>query len=461
MNAIVGILNLASSFFDAIFAYMIVKSVTCAKPEFRFKILFSAIFILSVLLVNWLNPSSNPYVAEIVSSMGSNVYSVFRQIFYVLIILILACIAFRGTITVKIFSSVLYVGILEVGEIFTYGVVLLFFPNYLHGNYANHQAIYLFGFFSSYAYYFAVLAIMRNFPARSIGTLSLQQGAILIATPTLSAVVIAHLILHLNSYSGASFDLYLNPSLFFMLLLFFIVTFFKNSIDSQERAKAQAVLSIQVDQFVKEYEALESANESFRRFRHDWNNHMMIIRGLVDANDIRKLAAYIKEVENISPASTTIYTSNIIIDVLLSGAEKRAKLNGIDFSIEAVIPSELNIRMADLCVLVANALDNAYEACLKMKGEQRWIKVRLSYKDSHLFFFVENSYEAKVIRKYGQITTSKKNIELHGIGIKNMDSIAEKYGGHISYSYDGNVFTLKCFLTDQLTDQTSKTPDHA
>ncbi len=453
MKILIDALHILSSVFDAFIAYMIVKSVVRAKPDIRLKLLFGAGFIASVFLVNWLNPNSNAYVAALMTRMGENAYNVFRLLFYDIVVIILASVSFRGTITAKLFAAVLYNVILEVGEIFTYGIVILFFPDYLYDTYVNQDAIYLFGFFSSYGYYIVVLLIMRNFPVRSIESLSARQGIMLVAAPTISAVVVTSLVSYLNNIPEAPFTLYLIPALFFMLLLFFIVTFFKSIVDSQEHAKAKAVLGSQIERFAEQYEALESANESLRTFRHDWNNHMLVMRGLVEKNDIEGLGQYIKEIEDASPAFPTAYTGSTTIDALLSGLARKAGQDGIELFVKAVIPSALKIRMADLCVLVSNALDNAYEACQKIAGAPRWIEVHFSYKQGYLYFSVQNSYNAKIVQKDGRIVTDKENAEQHGIGIKNMNTIAEKYGGHISYASDSASFTIKCMLKDAtLTD---------
>ena len=453
MKFLIDALHLLSSVFDAFFAYMIVKSVVRAKPGIRLKLLFGAGIIASVLIVNWLSPNTNPAVATIMVPLDESAYSVFRLLFYVILVIILGAVAFRGTIAAKLFASVLYCVVLEVGEIFTFGIVLLFFPDYLQGAYANQDAIFLFGFFSSYAYYIVVLLVMRNFPARSIEALSARQGVMLIATPTISAVVIAILLSYLNGAPEAPYSLYLIPSLFFMLLLFFIVAFFKSLVETQEHSKAKAVLVSQIDRFAEQYEALESANESLRAFRHDWNNHMLAMRGLVEKNDIEGLGQYINEIEDVSPAFLTTYTGSTTIDALLSSLAKKAGQSGIELSVKAAIPASLKIRMADLCVLVSNALDNAYEACRKIESAPRCIEVRFSYKQGYLYFSAQNSYNAKIVQKNGLIVSDKDNAEQHGIGIKNMNAIAEKYGGHISYASDEASFIIKCMLKDAtLTD---------
>lgn len=450
MTTLSLILRIVSSLFDALFAYLIVKSVANEKPRRIYKILFAVVFISAVLLSNFMNPSVNPQIQENITLLDENIYSISRLLFYGIVVFILASVSFYSKIVAKLFASVLYVVVIEVGEIFTYGVVLLFFPDFSYSIYSNTDTIYLLGLFSSYAYYFLVLVIMRYFPSRSLGALSLWQSFTLLAMPTISAVVIAILISFLRHSAEAYYALYLIPSLFFMLLLFFIVMFFKSIIDAQEQIKARDTLENQIERQIEQYKALQSANESLRAFQHDWKNHMLVIRSSLEMSDTDGATRYIRSVEDISPAylMAYAYTGNITIDALLSNLTQKTLENGIELSINAVIPPTLNILVADLCVLISNALDNAYEACLNVINASKWIKVQLSYKQGYFYFSVENAREAKanIAKKNERFVSNKEHPELHGIGIKNMNAIAEKYGGHIEYSFDALSFTAKGML---------------
>ena len=55
----------------------------------------------------------------------------------------------------------------------------------------------------------------------------------------------------------------------------------------------------------------------------------------------------------------------------------------------------------------------------------------------------ENSYQEPPKKKGEEFVTSKEDEDSHGMGIKSMKQIVEKYQGEIKISFENNVFTVK------------------
>ncbi len=69
---------------------------------------------------------------------------------------------------------------------------------------------------------------------------------------------------------------------------------------------------------------------------------------------------------------------------------------------------------------------------------------------------IENSFDGKLILSEQELfpKTKKKNKELHGMGMVNIKSVAEKYQGAIAWMAEGNVFTLSVMLKDVYINET-------
>lgn len=120
-----------------------------------------------------------------------------------------------------------------------------------------------------------------------------------------------------------------------------------------------------------------------------------------------------------------------------------------------LLPSDLAIQSYDIAVILGNALDNAMEACRKLKEKEPKAKtfIRLSSvrKDKLLIFKIENSFDGTLKRKRqtGLPETDKADKKVHGIGLANIKNTAEKYQGTMDYKTDGRVFVLSVMIKNE------------
>ena len=120
-----------------------------------------------------------------------------------------------------------------------------------------------------------------------------------------------------------------------------------------------------------------------------------------------------------------------------------------------LFPDTLLIQSYDIGIILGNALDNAIEACRKLKEKEpdaeAFIRLSSFSRGKMLFIEIENSFDGKVIRKRQSEfpATDKADKEAHGIGLANVKSAAEKYHGGVDWSVDNKVFTLSVMLQNE------------
>ena len=113
---------------------------------------------------------------------------------------------------------------------------------------------------------------------------------------------------------------------------------------------------------------------------------------------------------------------------------------------------EMHIQSYDIGVMIGNALDNAMEACRKLKAEdpeaETFIRLTSFKKGKMIFIEVENSFNGRVVKKKQSEfpVTDKTDKREHGIGLLNIKHTAEKYHGAVDWSVDGKVFTLSVMM---------------
>jgi sensor histidine kinase YesM len=100
----------------------------------------------------------------------------------------------------------------------------------------------------------------------------------------------------------------------------------------------------------------------------------------------------------------------------------------------------------ELCAVFSNVLDNAIEACTNIVGFDPIIQVSLKKANDMLFFRVQNPCIQCQKNASGKFISTKDDKLLHGIGLRSVTSVIEKYDGHIVYDIEGNSFVIDIMM---------------
>lgn len=186
-----------------------------------------------------------------------------------------------------------------------------------------------------------------------------------------------------------------------------------------------------------------------REWRHDYINNLQIMTSYAEMGNFEGLSEYLKAIS----ASTDIINTRFsvgddLINAILNAKSARADAVGIKLNVSGSVKSaSSSYDLADIASLVGNVLDNAIEACLRIppeslpKDEQPEITLTLSETENELNIYQKNPTDGKVRMIHGLLTSSKNNPN-HGIGSGLIDSIVEKYHGHIDRTIKDNLFEI-------------------
>jgi len=368
---------------------------------------------------------------------------------------------FDGSPVIKLFVTALLLTIFQVGDVFTWGVVLLLFPEFIsNGVTVNPNIIFAFGAMVSYLYLGLAVLIFHLFPSRQYGNMTTRQGLFLAAMPLFSYATIALLLRYLQARQSYEFYVFLFPSLFFIALLLFIVLFFRNMQRSQENARVSAVLNSQLEHFGAQYEALDASMQSFRERNHDWKNHLLSIKAISDNGDVVRLREYIAGISNDDVLISASYTGNPAVDIIFNVLNTKSCKAGVDVNISARLSDDIAINTSDICVVISNAADNAFEACERIEDGERRINIEIVTDKTYLFFTISNTIREAPRQQNGRLLTSKSDSTMHGIGLQSIERIVDKHSGHFNIVVEDGFFTLSCALKNiKITDWTQKLTD--
>lgn len=184
--------------------------------------------------------------------------------------------------------------------------------------------------------------------------------------------------------------------------------------------------------------------------RHDMNNHLNTIYGLMETENFNEAKIYISSLnQSISFINEIIETNNPTISSLLNIKNSRAIKNKIKFKLEINIPRNINIKDVDISIVLNNLIDNALEACEAVDENKRLIDLKMNIKDSYLIIMIKNSKDQNVKVEMESIFadyTTKENHGNHGLGLKNVKLIVNKYDGLINIKDEGDMFAVNVAL---------------
>ncbi|MCI9142406.1 MAG: GHKL domain-containing protein [Lachnospiraceae bacterium] len=238
------------------------------------------------------------------------------------------------------------------------------------------------------------------------------------------------------------------------------VILFQKLVQYNEEIKKRAILENQVWQMQKEIEEIQDIYADMRGLRHDMRSHLTNISLLVKntAGSLNEeLESYIgKMEETVKKLDFHYQTGNPITDIIIHQKGQDAEKKQIEFIADFVYPSKLLIDVYDIAVILNNALENAIEACCKVKGVKQ-IKLHSYVKGSLFFIEVENDFEEKiVIEQESELpASSKDNGSMHGIGISNIQRCAKKYMGDIDIVISDTDSQKKFSLTVMMNGKLS------
>lgn len=116
----------------------------------------------------------------------------------------------------------------------------------------------------------------------------------------------------------------------------------------------------------KYYLNLQEYQLKIRKLYHDMNNHIICIQNVYGKNEFAD--KYIKDInKQIKECNTIFNTQNMILDVILSDKKSICDINNIDFLVDINFLECNFIEMPDICSIFSNIIDNAIEACSKIK----------------------------------------------------------------------------------------------
>ncbi len=199
----------------------------------------------------------------------------------------------------------------------------------------------------------------------------------------------------------------------------------------------------------RDYEALRQKMELERIFRHDLRHHMIVLSGILERGDSEDAKHYIQELgSRLDGLSQKDWCANHALNAVLTAYFSQAEQADCTVDANIRLPRQLPYDETDLCILLANVLENAIHACRAIPGKTRKISVRLELTENQaLSLSLANSAPEPVeFGKDGLPVRSSRPGKDHGLGLRSVKAIADRYGGLMNCQWAKGQFLLRVVL---------------
>jgi len=228
-------------------------------------------------------------------------------------------------------------------------------------------------------------------------------------------------------------------SLCVMFIISFLALYLLHKITKKSDEIMTTNLKLQqIEMEHKQNQDMAIVVEDLRALRHDMNNHMGILQGLLSAQAYDDANAYLATItKELTVANSFTFTENKVLSVLLNNKSSKARQLNIAFDTE-ILNSSTPFSDRDLCAVIGNILENAIEASSNHTKPYIYFSMRTQKTDTdkHLVIQCDNTYSVTPIFENGNLITTKENKSYHGIGTKTIRSIIENYGGTVDFIAD-------------------------
>ncbi|MGN0488219.1 MAG: sensor histidine kinase [Ruminococcus sp.] len=236
-------------------------------------------------------------------------------------------------------------------------------------------------------------------------------------------------------------------SLLCVVSLNFLVIYLYDSISKLFNKNIETEIAKQETEYYhKQAELIQKNSQEAKQLRHDLKNYTIALSELIRNNENNKALEYMSSVSGIlEPAKTYCNTGILSVDSIVNYKFTRAEEMGIFLDSEITIPYNLNLKSSDLVAILGNLLDNAIEA--SSKADKKYIRFRATYDKGTILIVVSNSYHGELKFEGNTYQTTKKDdTASHGIGLKSIKSIVEKYNGEIRVTHTDTEFSVRVLL---------------
>lgn len=236
---------------------------------------------------------------------------------------------------------------------------------------------------------------------------------------------------------GWHFGIALLAMLTFMLLEMTLRSYERGFLNNSKELREQLL--------GQQYDEIQSIYLNMRGWRHDYHNHIQVLKATLEEGAYEHARRYLDTIEDeLRRVDTYVKSGNVMADAILNSKLTLAERKEIVFNCDAFLPDQLFITDVDLCTILGNVLDNAIESCEKLKVSERFIRIYIALNKEQLYVSVQNASLEEIDFDQKHYISKKKGN--HGLGMKRVAAVVDKWQGYLSLNQQPGVFATEIMI---------------
>ncbi len=325
------------------------------------------------------------------------------------------------------------------GELVVMGAMGLFLNDF-EAFRESQSALFAFGAASKCLYFFFAELILIALRARKNRHQDTSSTALLLSLSPLTSTLVMLALIGIGFYVKLPSWAHTTIIAMTLLLLFTNILVFV-AYDHYHKLNSQ-YLDVQLDLSRQKsneeyYHIMESQYEEQRVLIHDIRGHLGTMRHLAEEQRHDEVMQYIDEAEN-SPAlkRKSRYCSNAALNVILYHYVIECENTGIILNLDIRNDTLSFMEPMDTTALFHNLLQNALEAAKESTGRTIDLTICQIPPSNNLLIRIDNDCDQEPIKlESGLFQTKKSDCKIHGVGLKSIRRVIEKYGGEQKVEY--------------------------
>lgn len=202
-----------------------------------------------------------------------------------------------------------------------------------------------------------------------------------------------------------------------------------------------ALLYMQITQQEKRIREEEKNYREVQLLRHDLKRYLVTYRQLLQEGKYEVIEADIDKIlgKRLN-TNHCVYTENTILNAVI--CEKMEQCSIKNIKIEVQVNADKDMDSIEYGVVLSNLLDNAIEAEEQEKEENRYICLNMGVEQNMIHLVVSNYIAESVLQNNTLLETSKKNKQLHGIGLRGVKEFVKNKKGEIEIFEENHMFVV-------------------
>lgn len=272
---------------------------------------------------------------------------------------------------------------------------------------------------------------------RKMGELNSKWLCLMLIFPLASLVMLYTLFTTANRSDDVSVGIVIAAAFLTVanIAILYVITALERAMHQERDLKLlKQQMAIQTDNM----KAMELNYRTQRRATHEFERHLQTIQNLIENEEYSTVADYVRKLQKDRTLRiVSVHSHHPVIDAVLNQKHQLAQESGIKMQIEVNDLSQVSIAADKLVVLLANLLDNAIEACLRLEGN-REIHCRVVQEEC-LYIGIRNTSLPVEIQD-GTVQSSKGSSAHHGYGLQAVHYVLTELQGEYTFDWSNGWF---------------------